>query len=459
MRVPVPTVSRLGHGRHPSARTALLLADLAGLVAAVILTGRSLVAGLVLIGTSITAAAVGDLYRSRVDLSHFLYLTPLAVRIGSASMVVEVLFRPESTVTRSLAVSLATVAPVVALRALAVAVIRMARVRGVVAYPTLLIGTADQTTRLKDYLVRYPSAGLYPVGSWDPTLPALQAVIGAEVDADDGLLLRQSVAESATWHAARVAIVSSASCGDVQLLRVIRTLQACDIQTFVTIPMADLFGAESDRRIDHLWDMPLLRLPRTANARLARLAKRSLDAVVSGTALLVLAPVMALIALVVGISTGRPVLFHQTRIGLGGRPIDVIKFRTVTWKGPETGAWDASTAASAEIDAVGRFLRSTSLDELPQLWLVFRGRMSLVGPRPERPEYARLYAEQFPHYGDRHRVPAGLTGLSQVLGLRGDTSIEARARFDNRYIDWWSFGLDIRVLIRTVPAVLRRSGR
>jgi lipopolysaccharide/colanic/teichoic acid biosynthesis glycosyltransferase len=110
------------------------------------------------------------------------------------------------------------------------------------------------------------------------------------------------------------------------------------------------------------------------------------------------------------------------------------------------------------MSAVGRLLRRTSLDELPQLWNILRGDMSLVGPRPERPYFVEQFSTAYPGYGDRHRMPAGLTGLAQVHGLRGDTSIADRVRFDNHYIDSWSLWQDVAIILRTVRAVFRMGG-
>ena len=111
------------------------------------------------------------------------------------------------------------------------------------------------------------------------------------------------------------------------------------------------------------------------------------------------------------------------------------------------------------ITPTGRFLRRTSLDEVPQLWNIVRGDMSLVGPRPERPHFVSQFGERYPRYLARHRLPAGLTGWSQIHGLRGDTSIADRARFDNCYIESWSLWLDVKIMLRTVAQVLRFAGR
>jgi len=115
-------------------------------------------------------------------------------------------------------------------------------------------------------------------------------------------------------------------------------------------------------------------------------------------------------------------------------------------------------AHDERLGPVGRFIRATSLDELAQLWNILRGDMTIVGPRPERPHFVASFTSAFPRYMARHRVPAGLTGWAQVHGLRGDTSIEDRARFDNYYIENWSLWADIKIILRTVSAVLRRQG-
>lgn len=215
-------------------------------------------------------------------------------------------------------------------------------------------------------------------------------------------------------------------------------------------------------RASHLWGFachPLDPAPAPGSSRGgARVAKRALDALAAAAALLVLAPVLLGCALAVRIADGKGVLFRQERIGAGGRPFTLLKFRTLRPRDEEEAATRWSIAEDNGMSTVGRFLRRTSLDELPQFWNVLRGDMSLVGPRPERPYYVRQFSRTHPGYQDRHRVPAGITGLAQVHGLRGDTSIEDRARFDNHYIDTWSFWQDVVILLRTARSVLRLGG-
>jgi lipopolysaccharide/colanic/teichoic acid biosynthesis glycosyltransferase len=135
----------------------------------------------------------------------------------------------------------------------------------------------------------------------------------------------------------------------------------------------------------------------------------------------------------------------------------VLKFRSMRPTAPgEAASWSAER--DPRVGRVGAFIRRYSLDELPQLVNVVKGDMSLVGPRPERPEYVLAFSERYPRYGDRHRVPAGMTGLAAVEGLRGDTSIEDRAYFDNVYIENWSLWLDVKILVRTFVSVVRGTG-
>ncbi|MEO6715432.1 MAG: sugar transferase, partial [Mycobacteriales bacterium] len=159
------------------------------------------------------------------------------------------------------------------------------------------------------------------------------------------------------------------------------------------------------------------------------------------------------------IETGPGVLFRQTRVGVDGRAFELLKFRSMKPSSETESQTRWNIGTDARVGRVGRFLRRSSLDELPQLWNILRGDMTLVGPRPERPHFVAQFTESHPRYTARHRVPAGLTGWAQVHGLRGDTSIEDRARFDNFYIENWSLWLDIKIIFWTVSQMLRGDGR
>jgi exopolysaccharide biosynthesis polyprenyl glycosylphosphotransferase len=210
---------------------------------------------------------------------------------------------------------------------------------------------------------------------------------------------------------------------------------------------------------DHLWGFPCVRLEPTRSPRAAAPAKRALDLALTVPALVAALPVLLLCAAAVRLSDGPGVLFRQERVGKDGRPFTVLKFRTLVPLDETESATRWNVAHDGRMSAVGRLLRRSSLDELPQLWNVVRGDMSLVGPRPERPHFVQKFSQAHPGYADRHRFPAGITGLAQVHGLRGDTSIADRARFDNHYIETWSLWQDVRILVRTAGSVLRLGGR
>jgi lipopolysaccharide/colanic/teichoic acid biosynthesis glycosyltransferase len=186
--------------------------------------------------------------------------------------------------------------------------------------------------------------------------------------------------------------------------------------------------------------------------------KRVLDIAVSGTLLLLVSPLLLVTAVVLRLSDGPGVVFRQERIGRGGRSFTLLKFRTHRPADAHEAATRWSVANEQEMRWFCRFLRRSSLDELLQLWNVLRGDKSLVGPRPERPDFVGKFSQAYPGYTDRHRMRTGITGLAQIHGLRGDTSIEDRARFDNAYIDDWSLWQDVCVLLRTAAALVRPTG-
>ncbi|WP_433495628.1 sugar transferase [Micromonospora sp. CA-248089] len=192
-----------------------------------------------------------------------------------------------------------------------------------------------------------------------------------------------------------------------------------------------------------------LRTP-TPPASGAAAVKRGVDVVVSATALLVAAPVLAVVAVAVLLGMGRPIIFRQRRIGRHGREFTILKFRSMAGGGDSFSPGDDQ----ARLTPLGRWLRATSLDELPSLWNILRGDMSLVGPRPFPTSYRDLYT---PREFRRHDVRPGLTGLAQVNG-RNALGWAERFAYDLHYVEHWSLRLDARILARTAVAVLRRQG-
>ncbi len=183
-------------------------------------------------------------------------------------------------------------------------------------------------------------------------------------------------------------------------------------------------------------------------------AKRIFDVAVSSLLLILLSPVLLAAAVGAKLSSRGPALFRQARVGHLGVEFTMYKFRTF----PVEHVDDTFSLEHHQCPLrLGRFLRRTSIDELPQLFNVLRGDMSLIGPRPERPHFAGPLAGAVPGYAERHRVRGGITGLAQVRGYWGNTSIDERTRLDNRYIDAWNIRRDVAILVRTLPAVVRKA--
>ena len=226
--------------------------------------------------------------------------------------------------------------------------------------------------------------------------------------------------------------------------------------------MFDLVGEQA--RVEHIGGLPLLALSH-ANPRGWQFTLKHIgDRVTATNRLVVISPLFLTLMVLVRLSSPGPIFFGQPRIGRDGRVFQCLKFRSM--RAPResdtdfelnTGSAPGGIEGDDRRTGVGKIMRATSMDELPQLINVIKGEMSLVGPRPERPEFVELFESHIRRYGDRHRVKAGVTGWAQVHGLRGQTSIADRAEWDNYYIENWSLALDLKILLLTVPAVLRRA--
>ncbi|MDO4488566.1 MAG: undecaprenyl-phosphate glucose phosphotransferase [Eubacteriales bacterium] len=181
-----------------------------------------------------------------------------------------------------------------------------------------------------------------------------------------------------------------------------------------------------------------------------RFMKRAMDIAGSGAMLLVLSPVMLVVAIIIKCTDKGPVLYSQERVGLHNKPFKMYKFRSMFVQPPEDGDTIWTVKNDPRVTPIGRIIRKTNIDELPQLINILRGDMSLVGPRPERPHFVEKFKEEIPRYMIKHQVRPGLTGWAQVNGLRGDTSIEKRIEYDLYYIENWTVGFDIKILFETL---------
>ena len=201
--------------------------------------------------------------------------------------------------------------------------------------------------------------------------------------------------------------------------------------------------------IEEFEGLPVIGVQGSPLEGIAMHLKRVFDIVSSLILLLLLSPLLLLIALLVKITSSGPVIYVQERVSLDGTCFPIFKFRTMSCNAESRGpGWTRPN--DSRVTFLGRILRRTSMDELPQLFNVLRGDMSIVGPRPERPVYIKEFKKRIPGYMLRHKVPAGITGWAQVNGWRGDTSIDKRIEFDLHYIENWSLIMDLKILFMTL---------
>jgi exopolysaccharide biosynthesis polyprenyl glycosylphosphotransferase len=425
--------------------------DAATLLPGFALAGRrSMVAGWLL---TILIFAWRGLYRSRLSISvldHLpvLFLAPL---VAGSLAVTHDLVRPAPIIRWDHTVAASLLAPVLVIlgRSLAYAAIRAVRSRGYVAHPTLLLGAGIIGHGLAETLLARPQYGLRPVAFWDLAPLREESDLGLPViqDPDLGRAIAQSQA--------KVILIAFGRSAESGMVDIVRTCDRMLCEIFVVPRLFEL--SQRIGGMDEVWGTPLMRLRRPAFRSKTWRLKRLVDVLVSAALLLPLAPVLAVCALAVRLEGGRGVIFRQERVGLDGRVFQLFKFRSMAPASAEESATRWNVADDSRIGPVGRCLRRTSLDELPQLFNVLRGDMTLVGPRPERPHFVDQFTGELPRYVARHRVPAGLTGWAQIHGLRGNTSMPERIRFDNYYIENWSLWLDVKILVMTIGAVFQAA--
>lgn len=204
--------------------------------------------------------------------------------------------------------------------------------------------------------------------------------------------------------------------------------------------------------------LPMMHFLRSPLESWGRVYKRMSDLLVVIPVMIVLMPFYLLIAILIRLTSHGGAIYRQTRIGQDGQKIYIHKFRSMYTESERAVEkdWSSDESCDSRITPLGRFLRRTNLDELPQLWDIFVGKMSLVGPRPEQPKYVEKFSNEVPQYLRRHFVKSGLTGWAQINGLRGDTSIAERIKYDLYYIENWSIWFDIRIIIATILMIFRQ---
>lgn len=316
------------------------------------------------------------------------------------------------------------------------------RTRGWGEERVLIIGTGEVGRIVQQKIRRTPQLGYSVVGYIDdhPKIKAIQntPILGTTDDISH-LIVTHNVSE--------VIIAMQ----DVTHQEILKIVGECDPSRVAVKVFPDVFQImASEVSIGDLGGLPLLSVRDTALRGWQLMVKRGIDIIGSAAGLVILSPIMMLLAILIKLESAGPVFFTQERMGLDGKRFMMLKYRSMrTDAEKETGpVW--TTVNDARRTRLGTFLRKVSIDELPQFINVLIGEMSLVGPRPERPIFVEQFKQSIPRYMDRHREKAGITGWAQINGLRGDTSIIERTKYDLWYIENWSLALDFRIMIRTV---------
>lgn len=313
------------------------------------------------------------------------------------------------------------------------------RARGWGEERVLVVGSGEVGQMIVQKLLASPETGYRVVG-------VVNGRAGGRVQGVPILGTVEQLPELIREHQVAEVIIGEPEQSYQELLRII---SLCDRGGRVNIKVFPNFFQIMATRVSigDLNGLPLLSINETRMKGWRKAAKRGMDLIGAAFGLIFLSPVFMLIALLIKLDSPGPVFYAQERMGLDGKPFWMIKFRSMRQDAEKDGpGW--TTEDDPRRTKIGAFLRRTNLDELPQLINVLLGEMSLVGPRPERPVYVEQFRRSIPRYMDRHREKGGMTGWAQVNGLRGDTSIPERIKYDLWYVENWSLWLDIKILLR-----------
>lgn len=316
----------------------------------------------------------------------------------------------------------------------------------------LIVGTEKGTERILEYLEKYKFLGFSLIGILKENKKKIQNekikkfIIGLEKDI-------QKIIQT---HHIDILIVSLKG----NYKKIYKIIQLCDLEGIDCRIIPDVFEIMTHRaRIEEMEGIPVLVL-RDIPLRNAyhKFVKRIFDIVFSLIVIVLTFPLMIIIAILVKLSSSGPIFFLQERVGLDRKIFKLIKFRTMYVQDKQISETTWGRKNDPRVTPIGKFLRKTSLDELPQFFNVLKGDMSVVGPRPERPHFVKKFKNLYEKYMLRHSVKSGITGWAQILGYRGDTSIEKRIEADIYYIENWSFLFDILIILKTIPALFKNPG-
>ncbi len=446
---------RWGSARLPRSGALLVAVDAAAMAAPLLILHVDTVWLGVTTLLTIALFVDGSMYRRRLQWSVLDDLpTLLWRRVVAVTIVTSPLLSTGGPSPRDLlwAAVWSTLALLVG-RTVAYTVIGSVRRLGIIEHRTVLLGDSEVSRELARLLQDNRKLGLRPIGYFSESISLSPSSTDSHLPRLGGL------GDVGTVIAARgvsVVLVTFGAIVDRRVVDVLRSPQLGRCEILIVPRLYEIMNLKGAN--DHIGAIPVVRLrtPRHIGAALA--TKRVFDVAVAAVSMVILWPLLLVCALAVR-STGAPVIFRQRRVGKDGRLFNLYKFRSMADASEAETSTTWHAAGDARTTTVGRVLRRTSLDELPQLWNILRGDMAVVGPRPERPHFAARFAREIPHYAYRHRVPVGLTGMAQVNALRGgDSSIALRARYDNYYIENWSLWGDVKVMVRTVAEVICARG-
>ena len=318
------------------------------------------------------------------------------------------------------------------------------RAAGIGADRALVIGHGAAADLVIQRVRMFPDYGYQLAGVISDVLPA-----GADFRGVPVLGSTRRLPELVQKERVSVVFVALADVSQEQILQLVDSCRESGAEFRIVPSMLEIMTTAVTG--DQLDGIPLLQLRRGLDIDgPAAAGKRAFDVVISGLGLVVASPLLAVIALLVKLTSPGPVLLAQERVGRRGESFRMVKFRTMRSDAESESGPVWATAGDPRRTGVGAFLRRFSLDELPQLWNIFKGEMSLVGPRAERPVFVQEFDASLNHYADRHRVRPGLTGWAQANDLRGQTPVEERLIYDLYYIENWSLAFDLKIILITL---------
>ena len=404
---------------------------------------------------------IGGMYRRRISASLLRSTRTAISSLATSTIALAIWYRyvqghalPEPLLLRACIFCFAAVA---ICRAVLLGARHFARMLRLTATPTLIVGAGKIGIQLAERIASRRGYGLDPIGFLDhpeaaeETLPrktALPLLGGPE-----------ELENVARRTGARHVVIAFARGRDHELVPLIRSCNEMGLDVSLVPRLFESINHRLTR--DSVGPLPLHVMQPTNPRSWEFACKHVIDRTAAALGLALLSPLLLAIAIAIKVSSPGPVIFRQWRVGRDGQVFEMLKFRSMwvaeptAWEGPGSGLAPGGVEGEDRRTPVGKLIRRTSLDELPQLWNVLRGEMSVVGPRPERPEFVALFRGEVTRYDDRHRVRSGITGAAQVNGLRGKTGLVDRIDWDNYYIENWTLALDLKILAHTILAVLR----